>query len=91
MDAVDKMDDHLVHIIPSHQPTKMDVLPKTFVEIILVAKWLVQHSGIRPPTNRDRQPLPSLLYLSFGLRNFLFDRLKFLIKSSGSCKSQLTM
>ena len=37
MDAVDKMDDHLDHTLPSHQPTKMDVLPKTFVQIILAA------------------------------------------------------
>ena len=30
-------DDHLVHTIPNHHPTKMDVLPKTLVQIILAA------------------------------------------------------
>ena len=34
-----KMDDHPVHTIPNHQPTKMDVSQKTFVQIILAAKW----------------------------------------------------
>ena len=37
-----KMDDHLVLTIPNHHPTKMDVLPKTVVQIILSAipcKW----------------------------------------------------
>ena len=33
------MDDHPVHTIPNHHPIKMDVLPKTVVEIILAAKW----------------------------------------------------
>ena len=90
MDAVDKMDDHLVHTIPSHQPTKMDVLPKTFVEIILVAKWLVQHLGMRPPTTRDNLCLLFCIY-PLVYETFYLINLKFLIKSSGSCKSQLTM
>ena len=28
-----------VQTIPNHYPTKMDVLPKTFVNIILASKW----------------------------------------------------
>ena len=40
----EKMDDHLVHTIPNHYLIKMDVLPKTFFQIILAAKWLVRHS-----------------------------------------------
>ena len=58
------MDDHLVHTIPNHHPTKMDVLPKTFVQIILAAKWLVRHSSIRPPNNSDNLSLLFCLYPS---------------------------
>ena len=39
-----KMDAHPVHTIPNHQAPKMNVLPKTFLQIILAAKWLVGHS-----------------------------------------------
>ena len=42
------MDDHPVHTIPSHRPTKLDVLPNTSVQITLASKWLVQHSSIHP-------------------------------------------
>ena len=39
-------DDHLVHThsILNHHPTKMDVLPKTVVQIILANKCLVRNS-----------------------------------------------
>ena len=63
---LEKMDDHPVHTIPNHHRNKsykMDVLPKTFVQIILAAKWLVWHSGMSP--NQQQHPLPSFLYLSF--------------------------
>ena len=40
---------------PNKEPPKMDVLPKTFLQIILVTKWLVRHSC------SQRRPLPSLL------------------------------
>ena len=40
-----KMDDHLVHTTPNHLPPNMDVLQKPFLQIILAAKWLVQHSS----------------------------------------------
>ena len=62
----EKMDDHPFHMtcsIPNHHPTKMDVLPKFFVQIILAAKWLVRHSSTSP--KQQRRPLPSLLSLSF--------------------------
>ena len=36
--------------------------PKTFLQIILAATWLVQHS--RMSLNQQRRPLSSLLYLS---------------------------
>ena len=39
-----KMKDHPVHTIPNPHLTKMDVLQKTCVQIILAAKYLVQHS-----------------------------------------------
>ena len=44
----EKMDDHPVHTTPNHHPTKMDVLPKPFFQIILTAKWLVRHSSTSP-------------------------------------------
>ena len=33
-----KMDDHLVHTTPNLHPPKMNVLPKSFLQIILAAK-----------------------------------------------------
>ena len=39
-----KMDTHVVHTIPNHHPTKMNVRPKIVVKIILAAKVLVRHS-----------------------------------------------
>ena len=33
-----KRDDHLVHTTPNHHPPKMDVLPKTVLQIILAAR-----------------------------------------------------
>ena len=55
-----KMDDPLVNTTPNHHPLKMDVLPKTFLQIILVAKWLVRHSSASP--KKQRRPLPSLFF-----------------------------
>ena len=46
--CLNKMDDHLVHTTPNHHPTKMDVHPKTFLPIILAAKWFVRHSNTSP-------------------------------------------
>ena len=43
-----KMDDHPVPTRPFQTPLKMDVLAKTFLHIILAAKWLVRYSSIRP-------------------------------------------
>ena len=44
-------------------PYQNDILPKTFDQIILAAKWLVRHSSMSP--KHQRRPLPSLLSLSF--------------------------
>ena len=41
----------------------MDVLPKTFVQLILAAKWLVRHSSTSP--KQQWRPLHSLLSISF--------------------------
>ena len=57
------MDDHSVHTIPNYHPTKKDVLPKTLVQIILAADWLVWHSSMF--LHPQRRPLPFLLSLSF--------------------------
>ena len=51
--------DYLVHATPNHHPSKIDVLLKTFLQILLAAKWLVRHSSMFP--NYQRRPLPSLL------------------------------
>ena len=56
----EKINDHPVDTIPNHHPTKMDVLPITFVQIILAANWLVRHS--RTSTKQQRRPLPSLTF-----------------------------
>ena len=61
-----KMDDHLVHTTPNHHPPKMDVLPKTFLQIILASKWLVWHSSTSP--KQQWRPLPSLLSVSSSMR-----------------------
>ena len=36
--ALGGMDDHLVYTTPNHQPPKMDVLSKTFLQINLAPK-----------------------------------------------------
>ena len=41
--CLEKINDHWAHTAPNHHPHKMDVLPKTFLQIIIAAKWLVQH------------------------------------------------
>ena len=56
------MDDHLFPSIPNHHPCKMDVLPKTFLQIILDANWLVWHTF--PSPKQQRRPLLSPLSLS---------------------------
>ena len=61
---LEKMADHSVHTILNHYPTRMDVLPKMFVQIILASKWLVRHSSTRPPFNSDSLCLPFCLYPS---------------------------
>ena len=54
---LEKKDDNLVHTAPNqwnHHPTKMDVLPKTVLHIILATKWFVRHSStVRHPTSSD--------------------------------------
>ena len=47
----EKMDENPVHTIPDQHLLyiKTDVLLKTFVKIILVAKWLLRHSSMYVP------------------------------------------
>ena len=40
-----KINDHLVHTTPNQHPSKIDVLSKSFLQVILAAKWLVRHSS----------------------------------------------
>ena len=60
-----KMDDHLVHTTPNHHPLKLDVFPKTFLQILLAAKSLVQHSSSFP--NQQWRSLPFLLRDSYWM------------------------
>ena len=56
-------DNWMIFQFTPHHPPKMDVFPKTFLQIILAAKWLVQHSSTSP--KQQRRPLLSRLYKSF--------------------------
>ena len=38
----EQIDDHPVHSIPNHHSTKTGVIPRTFVQLILAAIWLMQ-------------------------------------------------
>ena len=57
-----KMNDHPVHNTQNHHPPKIDVLPKTVLQIIIAAKKLVRHSSTRLFPKQQPQPLPSLLF-----------------------------
>ena len=59
-----KMDVLRVHTTLNHHPPIMNVLPNTFLQIILVAKWFYS-AAIKYVPNHQRRPLNSLLYLSF--------------------------
>ena len=50
---------------PNHHPSKMDVLPKTFFQIIFAAKSAMQHSSTSP--NQQQRPLPFLLWDSYSM------------------------
>ena len=45
MDGSEQLNDLPVHSTPNHHPPKMDFLTKTWLQIILAAEWLVQHSS----------------------------------------------
>ena len=62
------MDDHPVHTKPNPHPTKIDVLPKTFLQVILGAKYLVQHSSMSPQPAATTFAFPSVRFLFYGLR-----------------------
>ena len=47
----------------SPTPYRNGYSPKSFVQIILAAKWLARHSRESP--KQQRRPLHSLLHLSF--------------------------
>ena len=66
----EKMDDHPVHTISNHNPLKMDVFPKTFVHIILAAKWLVWHSRTSPRP----QTISDDIFLTFCVIRILWQR-----------------
>ena len=58
--------DHPVHTITNYNPTNVDVLPTTFLQIILDAKWFVWHSSIvRPPKRSHNLRLPFCIFSFF--------------------------
>ena len=63
----EKMDEHPVHTIPNHSPTKIDVLPKTFVQVIFAAKWLVRHSSMSPQPTATTFAFSSVFFLLLWL------------------------
>ena len=62
-----KIDGHLVYTTPNHHPSKIDVLPKTFLQIIHAAKWLRRHGRTRTSPKQPRRLLPSILSVSFSM------------------------
>ena len=48
-----KMNELPAYITPNHHPPKMDAFPKTFYQIILAAKWQLQHSSTSPNSSDD--------------------------------------
>ena len=63
MDALKKW--IIIRFTPYTKPTpnQNECSPKTFVQIILAAKWLVLHSSTTP--KQQRRPFPFLLSLYF--------------------------
>ena len=58
-ECFEKMAIHPVHTTPNHRPSKMDVLPKNSVQIIIAVT-----SSIRPPSNSDDLGLLVCIYPS---------------------------
>ena len=67
-------------------PPKMDVLPKTFVQINCAATWLARHSSTSPKL--QQRPLPSLLSVSSSLGQIL-SSLQFQTKQNHCLQRQL--
>ena len=53
----------VIHTIPNHLPPEMDVLPKTFLQIILFLAGVSSSTSLK----QHRRPLPSLLSVSFSM------------------------
>ena len=64
-----KMDDQPVHTTPNHHAPKVVVLPKTFLQIILDAKWLLRHSSTSHQPPATTLTFPSLLSSSTRQRH----------------------
>ena len=60
----EKMDNHPIHTIPNPDLTKMVVLPKTFLQIILAAKWLVHAAFNYVPLVGDELCRPYCIFPS---------------------------
>ena len=60
----EKMDNHPIHTIPNPDLTKMVVLPKTFLQIILAAKWLVHAAFNYVPLVGDELCRPFCIFPS---------------------------
>ena len=62
------MDDHLVHTTPNPHLLKMDVLPKTFVQIILAAKMAIVTLKYVPQTAATTFTFSSVCFFFYGRR-----------------------
>ena len=58
------MEDYPVYTTPNHQPPKIDVLPKTFLQIILAAKFHCAAFKYLYVPKKQRRPQPFLLSVS---------------------------
>ena len=62
-----KMDADPVHNTPNRLPPRMDVLPKTFLQIILADKWLGRQ--VRPPNSMQQttSSISSVFFFFYGV------------------------
>ena len=81
-----KMEDLPVHTTPNHYAPKMDILPETFLQIILAAKWLVRLSSTSPIC------LLFCIYpSSMALIDYLYDSTQRFAKGTQTFLNQLKM
>ena len=87
-----KLEDLPVHTTPNHYAPKMDILPETFLQIILAAKWLVRLSSTSPKNGSDDLCLLFCIYpSSMALIDYLYDSTQRFAKGTQTFLNQLKM